>query len=192
VATGKEFGHSAQGLPTARNSRTDRPDGKVYERCGFVVSHSLQPDEQNYRPLLFGQCGESALQIAKLEPHGLIGRNRRAPVRFLQFGAGALTRLPASEAYILMMQDGEQPRPEIAPLFPQVHFPEGPGEALLNEIVCGYKIARQNPRVARQTRDLGLDYLVQVLRGRSLSWLTGMLFRRITAVVAFRSRVGSV
>src|ERR1700751_2093995 len=75
VATGKEFGHLAQRLPTARNSRTDRPDGKVYERCSLVVSHSLHPDEQDYRPLLFRQCGESALQIAKLEPRGLIGRN---------------------------------------------------------------------------------------------------------------------
>jgi hypothetical protein len=192
VATGKEFGHSAQGLPTARNSRTDRPDGKVYERCSFVVSHSLQSDEQNYRPLLFGQCGESALQIAKLEPHGLIGRNRRVPVKFLQLGAGALARLPASVTYILMVQDGKQPRAEIGPLFPQVNFPEGSGEALLDEIVCGYEIARQNPRVARQTRDLGLDYLVQILSGRRLSRLTGMLFRSITAVAVFRSRVGSV
>ena len=103
VATGKEFGHSPQRLPTARYSRTDRPDGKVNERCSFVVSHSLQSDEHNYRPLLFGQCGESALQIAKFEPRGLTGRNRQAPVRFLQFGAGALARLPAREADILMV-----------------------------------------------------------------------------------------
>ena len=157
MAAGKEFGHFAQGLPTARNSRTDRPDGKVYDRCRFVVSHSLQSDEQNYRPLLFRQCGESALQIAKPEPHGLIRRNREAPGRFLQFVAGALARLPASEADMLMVQDREQPRPQVGPLFPQVHFPEGSGEALLDEIVCGYEIARQSPRVACQTRDQGLD-----------------------------------
>ena len=157
MATGKEFGHVAQGFPTARNSRTDRPDGKVYERCGLVVSHSLQSDEQNYRPLLFGQRRESALQIAKLEACGLIGRNRQVPVRFLQFGAGALARLPPTEADILMVQDGEQPGPEIGPLFPQVHFPEGSGEALLDEIVCGYGITCQNPRIAGQSRDEGLD-----------------------------------
>jgi hypothetical protein len=191
VAAGKEFGHLAQRLPTARNSRTDRPDGKVYERCGFVVSHSLQSDEQYYRPLLFRQCGESALQIAKLEPHGLIGRNRRAPVRFLQFGAGALARLPASETDILMMQDGEQPRPEIGPLFPQVHFPERSGEALLDEIVCGYEVARQNPRIPRQTRKQGLQQLVKILSGCRLSRLIGILFRRTAGVAVYRSRVGS-
>lgn len=103
VATGKEFGHLAQRLPTARNPRTDCPDGKVYERCSFVVSHSIQSDEHNYRPLLFRQFGESALEIAKLEPRGLVGRNRQAPVRFLQFGAGALARLPAGETDILMV-----------------------------------------------------------------------------------------
>ena len=53
---------------------------------------------------------------------------------------------------MLMVQDREQPRPQVGPLFPQVHFPEGSGEALLDEIVCGYDIARQSPRVARQTR----------------------------------------
>ena len=157
VATGKEFGHVAQGFPTARNSRTDRPDGKLYERCSFVVSHPLQSDEHNYRPLLFRQCRESALQIAKLKAPGLIGRNGQAPVRFLQFVAGALARLPASKANILMVQDSEQPRPEIGPLFPQVHFPEGSGQALLNEIVCGYGITCQNPRIAGQSRDEGLD-----------------------------------
>jgi hypothetical protein len=55
-----------------------------------------------------------------------------------------------------MVQDGEQPRPQIGPLFPQVHFPEGSCEALLDEIVCRYDIVRENPRVARQTRDQGL------------------------------------
>ena len=192
VATGKEFGHSAQGLPTARNSRTDRPDRKVYKRCGFVVSHSLQSDEHNYRPLLFRQSGESALQIAKLETRGLIGRNRQGPVGFLQFGVGALTRLAAREADMLMVQDGEQPRPEISPLFPQMHFPQGTREALLDEIVCGYGVARQNPRVARQTREQGLQQPVKILNGRRLSRFTGILFRRTIAVALFRIRAESV
>ena len=91
-----------------------------------------------------------------------------------------------------MVQDGEQPRPEIGPLFPQMHFPEGSGEALLDEIVCGCEIARQNPGVACQTRDQVLDYLVHVLGALRLIRLIGMLFGRITAVVVFRSRVGSV
>jgi hypothetical protein len=118
MPTGKEFGHHTQALATAGNSRTDRPDGDVRQQCGFVVWHALQSDEQNYRALLFGQLGESAFQIANLEPDGLIRRKRQARLTFLQFGAGALARFAASEADISMVQDREQPRPKIGALLP--------------------------------------------------------------------------
>jgi hypothetical protein len=74
-------------------------------------------------------------------------------MRFLQLGACALARVPASEADVLMMQDREQPGPKVGALLPQVYFPEGSGEAVLDEIVCGCDIARQNSRITRQTRN---------------------------------------
>jgi len=62
--------------------------------ASFVVSHSLQSDEKNYRPLLFRRRPESALQIAKLEPHGLIRRNPRGAREVFAIRlAGALARL---------------------------------------------------------------------------------------------------
>ena len=79
-----------------------------------------------------------------------------------------------------------------------MHFPEGSGQGVLDEIVCGDGIACQNPRIARQTGDQGLDFLaqvlsgMQVLSGRSLSRLTGPPFRRATATAVFRSNRGSV
>lgn len=149
MPTGKEFGHYTQALTTARYSRTDCPDGEVCQRCCFVVSHALQSDKQDHRPLLLGQFGESAFQIAKLESQGLVGRERQARVTFLQFGAGALARVAASVADVLMVQDCEQPGPKIGPVLPQVDFAERTGEAVLDEVVCRDHIARQHPRVAR-------------------------------------------
>jgi hypothetical protein len=110
MPTGKEFGHRTQRLAPARNSRTDRSDRKVDQRCRFLVSQTFQSDEQNYRPLLLGQFGESPLQITKLEPGDLIGRKRRGRMTFLPFlpfRAGALARVAASKADMLMVQDRE-------------------------------------------------------------------------------------
>ena len=101
---GEKPSHHTQGFATARNSRPHRSDRQVYNRSGFLVSHPLQPDEQDYRPLLLGQLGESALQIAKLEPHRLSRGERRARITFLQFDAGPLARVSASQAEVLVVQ----------------------------------------------------------------------------------------
>ena len=64
---------------------------------------------------------------------------------------------------MLVVQDREQPSPKIGPFLPKVKFPEGTGEALLDEILRGRDIARQNPRIARQPRNQGFDLLVKVV-----------------------------
>jgi hypothetical protein len=66
ASTGIEPSYHAQGFATARNLRAHRSDRQVYNRCGFLVPHPFQPYEQDYRPLLLGQLGESALQISEL------------------------------------------------------------------------------------------------------------------------------
>ena len=87
--------------------RAHRSDRQVYNRCGFLVPHPLQPEEQDYRPLLLGQLGESALQIAKFEPRSLRRRERQARVTLLQMDARVLARVLANEAKVLVVQYGE-------------------------------------------------------------------------------------
>ena len=41
----------------------------------------------------------------------------------------------------------------------QVQFPERPGQAVLDEIVCGDGVAGERPRVASKTRNFGFDVL---------------------------------
>jgi hypothetical protein len=107
MPTGEEPSHLAQAFAAARNSRTDSSDWCVYNRCGFFVSHSLHADEQDYRPLLFGEPGESALQIAKLQIRNLRQRERQTWAKLLLFDAGLLARLAANAADMLIVQDRE-------------------------------------------------------------------------------------
>jgi hypothetical protein len=68
-----------------------------------------------------------------------------------------------------------------------VDFPEGADKAVLNQIVGGDEIARQGPRVTRQTRDQNFDFAVEVsiFSGRP----TGSLTAEPTALVATRVRI---
>src|SRR5271165_381284 len=192
MPTGEELGHHPQALTTARYSRADRPDGEVRQRCDFVVTHALQSDEQNYRPLLLGQFGESAFQIAKLEPRGLIGRERQARATFLQFDAGALARVAASVADVLMVQDCEQPGPKIGSVLPKVDFTERAGEAVLDEVLCRDDVTGQHPRVAGQTGNQDGNLLVKVAVGRHPSGPTGPRSRGSIAVAVFRASLRTV
>src|SRR5215469_6484976 len=153
----KEFGHCTQVFSTTGDSRTDRADRGIYERCGLLVRHALQPDEQNHRALLLWQLDDCALQVAKFEPYGLIGRDRQTGMRMSQFQAGAVPRISPRAADMLVMHDGEEPGSKIGARFPQMDFPQGARETILNEIVCRYPVAGQSPRVARQARDQDLD-----------------------------------
>ena len=104
ISTWIEPGHDAQSFATARYSRTEGPHRQFYSRCSFFILHAFQSDEQDHRPLLLGQFGERALQIAKLEPCGLRRWERRIRVRYLQLDARALARFSTSKADMLMVQ----------------------------------------------------------------------------------------
>ncbi len=58
---------------------------------------------------------------------------------------------------VLVVQDREQPSPQIGTLLPQMQFAEGARQAILNEIVGGDDIAGQCARIAAKARNLGFD-----------------------------------
>src|SRR5271167_5150709 len=105
MAGGKKSGYLTHALAAAGNSRTYRPDRGIYDYRGFGVIHAFQSDEQNYRALLLRQFGETAFQIAKLEPRSLIGREHQTCIRFLQFDALAMPRVPPRVADVLAIQN---------------------------------------------------------------------------------------
>jgi hypothetical protein len=63
---------SAQCLTTTRESRTDGSNRDIENRSDFSVTHSLQADEHDYQPLHSREFGDSALEIAQLEPPSLL------------------------------------------------------------------------------------------------------------------------
>lgn len=107
MASGKKSGRLTQALAAAGNSRTYSPERSIHRCRGFGVIHALQSDEQNHRPLFLRQFGETAFQVAKLEPRGLIGRQHQTRIRFLQFDTLATPRVPARVAYVLAVQNCE-------------------------------------------------------------------------------------
>ncbi len=107
MASGKKSGRLTQALAAAGNSRTYRPERSIHSCRGFGVIHAFQSNEQNYRPLLLRQFGETAFQIAKFEPRSLIGRQHQTRIGFLQFDTLSMPRVPARVAYMLAVQNCE-------------------------------------------------------------------------------------
>ena len=53
---------------------------------------------------------------------------------------------------ILIVQDGEQPSPQVGAFFPQMLLGKSAGEAILDEIVGGDRVTGQRPCIAPQAR----------------------------------------
>jgi hypothetical protein len=185
MAPGEQSCEDTQAFATARNSRADSPDRDVYDRRGFIVSHPFQPNEQDYRPLLLGQFGEGALQIAKLKARNLIRRGCRPRAALLQFNTGSLARCPANETDMAIVQDGEEPGPKIGSFFPQVNFSEGMPNAILDEFVSSADITRQGARVTRKTGHQGFDFPVKASVDRFPFWPAALRTRASATVLGF-------
>ena len=163
----EKAGHHPQGFATARHSRAHRPDRQVDDRGRLLVAHSLQTDEQDYRSLLLRQFGKRPLQIAQLELHPLRWGERAAGVRIQPSVVSALPHVPASKTDMLIVQYREQPSAKIGLWIPQVDLAQGPGEAVLDEVICCDRISRQLSRITfqpgKQCRNVSVQRIVRSL-----------------------------
>jgi hypothetical protein len=71
---------------------------------------------------------------------------------------GTFAYLTANVIDMLMVQDGEEPSPQIGAVLPQMLFGDGAGEAALHEIVSASETPGQRARIAAQPRDLRLEH----------------------------------
>jgi hypothetical protein len=153
VATAQSHAHST-GLPVVANARQPaqcltttrepRPDGsnrEVKNRRDFSVTHSLQADEQDYRPLHLREFGDSALEIAQLKPPSLLRRAGQQRLALAQPDRRSFPRGSPHVINVLVMKYREQPRPHVRPLLPQMQLAKRPSQAVLDKIVCGDKVA---------------------------------------------------
>jgi hypothetical protein len=153
---------SAQSFSTAREPRTDSPDRDIENRCDFSVAHSLQPDEQDYRPLCPGEFGNSALEIAQLEPPSLLRGAGQQRLALTQANRRSFSRGSPEVVDVLVVEYREQPRPQVRSLLPQVQFAEGTGQAVLNEIVRGDEVTRQRARITSKAGNFDFDVPIGV------------------------------
>jgi hypothetical protein len=107
MPTGEKPCHGPQGFAAAGDARADRSNREIYDRRGFVILHAVQSHEQNDPSLLRRQSVDGALEVAHLQAGGLIRRATYARGIRLQFDAGPLARVAASEADMLIVQDRE-------------------------------------------------------------------------------------
>ncbi len=107
--------------------------------------------------LLLRQLGHGAFQIAQFEAFALVRRPSQHRLGFAQPDRRALAHPTADLVDILIVEDGEQPGPQIGPFLPQMKLPQGTGEAILDKVIGGRDIARQRPGIAPQAGDLGFD-----------------------------------
>jgi hypothetical protein len=69
---------------------------------------------------------------------------------------------PANVIDVLIVQDGEQPSPQVGAFLPQVLLGNGAHQAILDEIVGGDLITGQRPRIAPQAGDNGFDAACEI------------------------------
>jgi hypothetical protein len=153
VSTAQSHGHStglpgmanarqsAQCLTTTREPRTDGSNRDVENRCDFSVTHSLQADEQDYRPLHFREFGDSALEIAQLKPPSLLRCAGQQRLALAQPDRRSFPRGSPEVINVLVMKYREQPRSQVRSSLPQMQLAKGPGQAVLDEIVCCDEVA---------------------------------------------------
>jgi hypothetical protein len=92
-----------------------------------------------------------------VEALALVRRPGQHRLGFTQPDHGPLAHRAANLVHVLIMEDREEPRPQVGALLPQMQLPQGAGKAILNQIVRRHDIAREGASVAPQARNLGLD-----------------------------------
>ena len=155
-------GQSAQRFAGAREPRTNGPDWDIEDHRDLLVAHPLQSDQQYHRALGIGQFANCALEIAQLEPSPLLRRMGEQRLSFTQPDSRSFPHLPADMINVLIVKYGEQPSPQIRTLFPKMQFPEGPGEAVLDEVVGRYDVVSQRSSKASQAGNFGFDVPIGV------------------------------
>jgi hypothetical protein len=174
VATAQSRGHStglpgtsnarqsAQCLTTTREPRTDGSNRDIESRSDFSVTHSLQADEQDYQPLHSREFGDSALEIAQLEPPSLLRCAGQQRLALAQPDRRPFPRGSPEVINVLVMKYREQPRTQIRSLLPQMQLAKGPSQAVLDEIVCGDEVSGERARIASKTGNFRFDVPIRV------------------------------
>jgi len=120
-----------------------------------------------------GQFADCAFEITQLEPPALLRRMREQRLSFTQPDRCSFPDLSADMVNVLIVKYREQPSPQIRTLFPKMQFPEGPREAVLDEVVGRYHVVCQRASKASQAGNFGFDVPIGVGHRGSLPLASG-------------------
>src|SRR5437764_4320690 len=160
---------AAQLVSAARQPRADSADRYAEDFGHLLVAHALETDEQDDLALLLRQPRHGGLQIAQLQHGdgiGLHGQHRR---HFFDGDIDALAHRAPDVVDMLIVQDREQPGPQIGAGLPQMLFGDRAGQAALDEIVGPRHIPCQRACIAAQPGDFDLEQPSEVVHMYSSS-----------------------
>ena len=109
-----------------------------------------------------GSLRDGAFEIAQFQALALVRRPGQHRLGLAEPDRRALAHRAAHLVDVLVVEDREQPSPQIGSLLPQMQLAERPRQTILHQIVRRRDIARQCASVAPQPRDLGLDALIDI------------------------------
>jgi hypothetical protein len=85
---------------------------------------------------------DRALQVTQLKALTLLWRAAQHRLGFVQRHCGAFPYCAPDIIYMLVVQDGKQPRSKIRSLLPKMQLPKSAGQAVLYEIIGADNVAR--------------------------------------------------
>jgi hypothetical protein len=114
------------------------------------------------------QLGERRAKIAQLQRGDRVRLNWQKWRNLFHPDGNALFAGPAYVVDVLVVEDREEPSPQIGPGLPKMLFGNGPHQAFLNQIVGDRRIPGQCVRVAPKSGDLLFEEFTEIAHNMRL------------------------
>jgi hypothetical protein len=149
----------------SRSSRSisQRANGDIEHLGGIFVGHVFQPDQQQRGTLTFRQLLDGTVEIAELQGAFLSGGLAQLRRDILDRHGQTFAARLAQIVDMLVVENGEQPGPQVRAGLPEVALRQCQKKAILNEIVRPRGVARKYPRIPAQTRYLGFEKISELV-----------------------------
>src|ERR1700693_2266231 len=152
-------------IAPTRQARADRADRDAENLGDLLVAHAFEPDEQDHLALFLRQLGDRGLKVAQLKYIHGVGLDRQDRGHLLDRDIDPLADRAAHVVDMLIVQDCEEPGPQIGAGLPQMLLGDRPGQTALDEIVGAGHVPGQRASIAAQPRDFRLKQPSEIVHG---------------------------
>jgi hypothetical protein len=152
----------AKRFTPARQARTHRPDRNPDDPGYRLVREAFEAYEQNHNALLLRKQSHGPIQVPKLQVFVLARGARQRQFGLANRDGCAFANSATNVIDVLVVKDGEKPRPQVGAFLPQVYFGKPADQAILHQVVSRNDVTSQRASVSTQPRDFIFDPLVHL------------------------------